>query len=282
MLKLSNLDKIFWKKEKITKGDLLNYYETVAPYILPYLKNRPVVLHRFPDGIDGEHFYQKQSGPHVPSFIKTASVQHETKKIAYFVIQNIDSLLYVVNLGSIELHPFHARLKNLDRPDYCIFDLDPQGISFKAVIDTALTFRELLEEHKIPSFCKTSGGTGLHVYVPLHGKYDYEQVKQFALQFARLAHEKLPQITSLERSPEKRRKKIYIDIQQNQKMQTVACPYSVRGFPGAPVATPLHWNEVKDGLDPLDFNLQTVPKRLKQKGDPFEPVLKKWARLVFL
>lgn len=279
MLKLSNLDKIYWKKEKISKGDLLAYYATVAPIILPYLKNRPVVLHRFPDGIGGEHFYQKESGPKLPSFIQTVPIQHEEKKVNYFVIQNSNTLLYIANLGSIELHPFHARLKNLDNPDYFVFDLDPLGISFKAVIDTALVFHDLLEEKSIPNFCKTSGGTGLHIYVPLHGKYNYEIVIKFAALIARMVHEKLPKITSLERNPAKREKKIYLDIHQNQKMQTIVCPYSVRGFPGAPVSTPLSWNEVKQGLDPLDFNLRTVPKRLKQKGDLFKSILKKGINL---
>jgi bifunctional non-homologous end joining protein LigD len=274
MVKLTHLDKIFWKPEKITKGDLLNYYTTIAPFILPYLKNRPVVLHRFPNGIDGEDFYQKESGPKLPPFIKTISIQHENKKISYFVVQNTATLLYIANLGSIELHPFHARKKNLDKPDYVVFDLDPQGVSFDTVVDIALLLHELFEENKIPSFCKTSGGRGLHVYVPLNGKYDYEVVKKFAALIAALIHEKAPKITSLERSPNKRKKKIYIDILQNQKMQTIVCPYSVRGFPHAPVSTPLKWSEVKHGLDPLDFNLRTVPKRVSQKGDCFRSILK--------
>lgn len=279
MLKLSNLDKIFWKKEKISKGDLLSYYATIAPFILPYLKNRPVVLHRFPDGIDGEHFYQKESGPNLPSFIKTIPIQHETKKIFYFVIQNAKTLLYIANLGSIELHPFHARLKNLEKPDYLIFDLDPQDISFSSVIDTALSFHELLEEHAIPSYCKTSGGSGLHIYIPLNGKYEYAIVRKFAGLLARMIHEKLPRITSLERSPQKRKKKVYIDIFQNQKTQTIVSAYSVRGFPHAPVSTPLNWSEVNYKLKIADFNLLTIPKRLRQKGDLFTPILKRGINL---
>jgi bifunctional non-homologous end joining protein LigD len=251
----------------------------MAPYILPYLRNRPVVLHRFPDGIHGQSFYQKECGPNPPAFIKTVPVQHEERKVHYFVINNKESLLYIANLGSIELHPFHARLPSIDKPDYCIFDLDPTGVSFDAVIDVALTIHKLLDEFKLPHVCKTSGGSGLHIYIPLHGKYDYKTVKQFATLFARYVHEQLPGKTSLERNPQKRKRKIYLDILQNQKMQTVICPYAVRGFPHAPVSTPLEWKELKHGLRPTDFTIRTVPKRVAKKKDLFKPVLHKTTNL---
>lgn len=279
MLKLSNLDKLYWKKEKITKGDLLHYYDSISSYILPYLKGRPVVLHRFPEGIQGLNFYQKDSGPHLPSFIKTITVAHTEKSIAYFTIPDKKSLLYVVNLGSIELHVFNARGKNLDKPDYFIFDLDPYQIGFSSVIETALAMHEICEENGIPNYCKTSGGTGLHVCIPLGGKYTYEMIKPFGALMARILHEKLPKITSLERLPKNRKKKVYIDVGQSQKMQTLTCPYAVRAFPHAPVATPLKWSEVNSKLDPVNFTIHTVPKRLKKVGDLLKPLLQKGIHL---
>ncbi len=279
MIKLSNLDKVFWKKDKITKGDFIEYYAAVSPYILPYLKDRPLVMHRFPDGIDGKHFYQKEAGEKVPRFVKTASIQHEAKRISYIVAQNADTLLYVANLASIELHLFNSTIKHLEKPDYMVLDLDPEAIAFDAVVETANAVHELFEEAKIPHFCKTSGGDGLHIYIPLQGKYPYDQSRQFAEIVAHIIRDRLPHIVSLERLPKKRQKKVYIDCLQNIKGQLMVCPYSVRGRPHAPISTPLLWKEVKRGLDPLDFNLKTVPKRLSQKGDLFKAVLGKGINL---
>ncbi len=271
-MKLSNLDKIYWPKEKITKGDLLKYYEAIAPYILPYLKERPLVMHRFPDGIDGVSFFQKDA-KEVPPFVKTFPVSHQNRKVNYILAQNAKTLLYVVNLGSIELHMFNSTTKQIEKPSYLVLDLDPEAIPFTAVIETALTIHEILQTLKVPNFCKTSGGTGLHIYIPLQAKYDYKQAREFAMIIARLTHEKLPKITSLERMPSKRQKKVYIDTLQNSKGQLVVAPYSVRAFRHAPVSTPLSWNEVKPGLDPLDFTIETVPARLAKKGDLFKGVL---------
>jgi bifunctional non-homologous end joining protein LigD len=276
---LTNLDKLYWPQDKITKGDLLRYYEKIAPTILPYLKNRPLVLHRFPDGYKGEHFYQKEAGSHLPSFVKTTTLQHEERKISYIVVQNVPTLLYTVNLGSIELHPFNAILSHLAKPDYMVFDLDPEGISFDAVVDTAQAIHEILEEIGIASFCKTTGATGLHIYVPLHGKYTYDQVLLFANMVATLTQRKLPRIATLERSPAKRQKKVYIDIFQNHRTKTLVSAYSVRGMPHATVSTPLQWKEVKHCLDPTDFTIKTVPGRLSKKGDLFKGILGKGINL---
>jgi bifunctional non-homologous end joining protein LigD len=277
-MKLSNLDKLYWQKEKITKGDLLRYYEAIAPKILPYLKNRPLVMNRFPDGIKGVHFYQKEAGPNLPKFVKTTPIQHEERKIDYLVAQNVQSLLYVVNLGSIELHMFNGTLPHLSKPDYMVFDLDPEAISYDAVVDTALVIHEILEEIDVTSFCKTSGASGMHIYVPMHGKYTYPQVMAFGKLVAHAAQQKLPRIISLERSPAKRQKKVYIDIMQNNPTKMVVCAYSVRARPYATVSTPLLWKEVKHGLDPRDFTIKTVPNRLK-KGDLFRGVLTKGTNL---
>lgn len=275
MIKLTNLEKIYWPGEKITKGDLIKYYASIAPYILPYLKNRPLVMHRFPEGIKGEAFFQKEAGEHLPSFVKTVSVLHDAKRVNYILAQNAKTLLYVANLGSIELHLFNSTASHIEKPDYLVLDLDPEAISFDAVIDTANAFHELLEELAVPHFCKTSGLTGLHIYIPFHAKYDYDQTRQVAYLLGTIVQHRLPRLTSLERMPKRRQKKVYIDTLQNLKGQTLVSPYSVRAAPHAKVSTPLLWKEVKPGLSPEEFTLKTLPKRLSQKGDLFKGVLNK-------
>ncbi len=279
-VKLSNVEKIYWPKEKITKGDLLKYYAKMAKVILPYLKDRPLVMHRFPNGIKGEAFYQKDA-PDVPSFVKTALVSHQNRKVHYIIAQNAKTLLYVANLGSIELHQFHSRVKSLDKPDYLVLDLDPTSISFDAVIDVALVIHEILTKLKISHFCKTSGGSGLHILIPTKGKYTYDETRKAARAIAELAHERLPKITSLERSPSKRRRKVYIDTLQNSKGQLIVTPYSARGFAHAPVSTPLSWNELKHGMRPEDYTIHNVPSRVAKKGDLFKGILGKGNRLKF-
>ena len=271
---ISHPTKIYFPKDKITKGEVVEYYEKISDFILPYLKDRPLVMRRFPEGIAKPSFVQKEAG-HVPDFVETVTVAHEERDVHYIVVNNVETLLYVVNLGSIEMHPFNANLNHLQEPDYLLFDLDPETISFEAVIKTAQTLHEVLDKYDIPSYCKTSGATGLHIYIPLDGKYDFEQTRQFAWIIASIVHEKIPTITSLERSPKKRQKKVYLDTLQNREMQTLASAYSLRGKPGAPVSTPLEWSEVKKGLDPSKFNIKTIFKRLDKLGDIFKPVLGK-------
>jgi len=236
-------------------------------------------MHRFPEGVEGESFYQKEGGVYLPKFVKTFTIQHEKKKISYIVVQNADTLLYVANLGSIELHPFNTSIKHIDRPDYLALDLDPEGISFNTVVDTANAIHEILEKVSIPNFCKTSGKTGLHIYIPMQGKYTIQQTRQFAYLIATIAHQQIPEITSLERLPKKRQKKVYIDYLQNEKGQTMVCAYSARGAPHPTVSTPLLWKEVKQGLDPEQFTIKTIPKRLSQKGDIFKGILGKGIHL---
>ncbi len=278
-LSLTNLDKLYWPKEKYTKGDLLHYYESVASMILPYLKDRPIMLHRFPNGIEGKDFYQKDLNHTHPDWIKTYPIQHEGKVDHYLFIPDVRSLLYAVNLGSIDLHPFISRYKNLAYPDYCVIDLDPHGVPFDDVIETALTAHHILDEIKAAHYCKTSGGNGLHIYIPLQGKYDFDQSRQFAELIALCIHKQLPRITSMERDPGKRQKKVYLDCLQNRSGQTVVAPYCVRPRPHALVSTPLHWQEVNKKLDPNNFNINTMPDRLKEIGDIFKPVLKKGVNL---
>ncbi|HSX27000.1 MAG TPA: non-homologous end-joining DNA ligase [Chlamydiales bacterium] len=272
-VKLTNLEKIYWPEEKITKGEMIEYYESVSRYILPYLKDRPLVLHRYPDGIKGFSFVQKDAGKDAPSFVKTALVAHKEKKVNYIVVQNVKTLLYVANLGSIELHPLNASIPRIDFPDYMVFDLDPEAISFKAVVETAQVLHEILEELKMPHFCKTSGATGLHIFIPLDGKWNFVQTRQFAYQLASVARQRLPQVISLERMPKNRQRRVYIDTQQNIRGASMAAAYSLRAKPHGPVSTPLEWKEVNGKLDPLDFTIHTIRQRLARKGDLFKGVL---------
>lgn len=274
-LTLTHLDKIYWPKEKYTKGDLIEYYRKIAPYILPYLKDRPQSLRRFPNGIEQPGFFHKNMGDKLPDWLTTVPVKHSNEEIHYLLIQDMASLLYAVNLGCIDLNPFNSRVQHLNNPDYLILDLDPVKVDFKDVIETAQTIHEVLSTHDIPSYCKTSGGRGLHILLPLGARYSYEQAKQFAELIAVMVHERLPRITSIERSPSKRQGRVYLDYLQNNFGQTIAAPYCVRPKPLAPISTPLEWSEVKPGLDPTDFTIKNFLQRVKKKGDLFKPVLGK-------
>jgi len=276
-LKLTNLKKVFWIKEGISKGDLLNYYYKMAPYVMPYMKDRPQSLNRFPNGIHGDSFYQKNMAGKVDKWIKTFERFSESNNEAkdFMICTNEASLIYMVNLGCIELNPWHSRVQTPNYPDWSVIDLDPGEISFEKVIETAIVVKKVLDTLQVPSFPKTSGSTGIHIYVPLGAKYNYEQSKQFAELVATLAHEELPSFTSLVRSPEKRKDKIYIDYLQNRPIQTICSPYSVRPKPGATVSAPLHWSEVKKGLNMQHFTMNNIYDRVQHEGDLFEGILGK-------
>ncbi|CDZ79813.1 Putative DNA ligase-like protein/MT0965 [Candidatus Rubidus massiliensis] len=278
-LQFTNLDKIFWPQEKYTKGDVIAYYDSVAEWILPYLKNRPMTLHRSPNGIEGPSFYQKDVTIPVPSWVKKYTIQHESREVHYLMAQNKKSLLYIVNLGCIELNPFNSRIQHIEQPDYMIIDLDPVDIEFKHVRTTALTVHYILEDLKVPHFCKTSGGRGIHICIPMGAKYTYDEVKLFGQLIAQLTHQQIPSITSLERSPKNRKKKVYLDYLQNNFGQTLASVYSVRPKPGATVSMPLEWSEVEEDIDPRDFTIKNALERIKEKGDIFKGVLKKGINL---
>jgi len=273
MIKLTNLDKVFWPEEGYTKGDVINYYQSIKKIILPYLKNRPMVLNRHPNGILGKSFFQKQIGAHTPSFIETVNVEHSHKIVTYLMVQNIETLLYVANLGCIELNPFHAQVMNLNNPTYMILDLDPEQVSFLGVVEVALSIHALLEEVGIKNYCKTSGGRGLHIYIPLAGAYDFAQSQNLAHLIGIIIESKHQELVSLARLPKERQNRVYIDYLRNSRHQTVAAPYSLRPKPHAPVSTPLSWDEVNPKLNPLDFNIKTIPERIKKVGDFFKPVL---------
>jgi bifunctional non-homologous end joining protein LigD len=273
-LKLTNLDKVYWPEEKYTKGDVIAYYRKISGIILPYLKDRPESLHRHPNGITGESFYHKDAGGAAPSWVKTSRIESEEKHIHYIVCQDEASLIYLNNLGCIEINPWNSRVRSKDRPDYIVIDLDPSGgNTFEEVIETTLAVKEVLKKAGARGYCKTSGATGMHVYIPLEARYDYEEAKEFARIIAYLTHELVPDITTVERTVKSRGDKIYVDFLQNRRGQTLACAYSLRPKPGATVSTPLEWKEIKPGLHPSQFNINTIFKRLEKKGDLFSPVL---------
>jgi bifunctional non-homologous end joining protein LigD len=276
-LKFTNLQKIYWPKEKISKRDMLNYYYEIMPYILPYMRNRPQSLNRHPNGINGPNFYQKNVEGKVADWIETYPYTSESdgERKQFLVCTDEASLLYIANLGCIEMNPWHSRIESPDKPDWCVIDLDPDGNPFSQVVETALVVKKVLDSLKITGYCKTSGATGMHIYIPLGASYSYDQSRMLAELIVQLVHQQIPSFTSLERSPAKRKKKIYLDYLQNRTIQTIAAPYSLRPKPGATVSTPLHWEEVKKGLTPAKFTIYNIMDRLKKESDLFKPVLGK-------
>jgi bifunctional non-homologous end joining protein LigD len=277
---LTNLRKVFWPTEGILKGDVIEYYRKIAPFILPYLKGRPESLNRHPNGITGDSFFQKNQEK-LPSWIATKKIYSDSDEqtINYLLCQNEATLVYIANLGCIEINPWLSKASSLNKPDFCVFDLDPEKIAFSAVLETAQAIHVLLDEIGASNYCKTSGATGLHIYVPLGHKYDFQQARQFVELICRIINAKLPKSTSMVRSPQKRQRKVYLDFLQNRRGQTIAAPYSLRPRPGAPVSTPLLWTEVNDMLNPTDFTIDTIPARLEKIGDLWKPVLQKGIHL---
>lgn len=274
---LTHLEKIYWPKEKITKGDLINYYVTISKILLPHIKDRPMMMHRFPNGIQGKEFFQKDAPKFTPNWVKTISIHHHHKEepVHYILIQNLKTLLYVVNLGTIELHPFLSRVKKLDYPDYLVLDLDPENMPFKYVIQVAQCIHTLLKKLQVQAYCKTSGKRGLHIFIPLAAKYTFEESRICAELLANFAHQAIPELSSVIRNPAKRQKKVYIDFLQNSATKSVVAPYSVRPVAGAMVSTPIEWSEVTEKLDPTQFTIKTVPERVERIGDIFKPTLGK-------
>lgn len=276
-LKFTNLSKIFWPKEKVTKRDMLNYYYQAAPYMLPYYKDRPQTLNRFPNGVGKPSFYQKDVKGKVSSWIKTFPYYSEAdgREKEFFIISDEASLLYAANLGCIELNPWSSRAQAPDNPDWCIIDLDPAKNPFEKVIEAACVTKEVLDAAGVPSYCKTSGSSGLHIYIPLGAEYDYEDSKEFARVIVKIVHARIPEFTSIERIVANRKGKMYLDFLQNRPQATVAGPYSLRPKPGATVSMPLHWEEVKKGLKIKDFTIHNAIGRLREQGDIFKGVLGK-------
>jgi bifunctional non-homologous end joining protein LigD len=266
---------VFWAGDGLTKGDLVAYYDTVAGLILPYLRGRPLVLTRYPDGIGGKSFYQKDAPPFVPSWVRTARIDAPDagRAIDYLVVDDARSLRYVVNLGAIPLHLWGSRVGSLERPDWLVLDLDPKGAPFTDVVRVARALRAILDDLRVASFVKTSGATGLHVLVPLGARYSWEETRTFARLLATLGVDAEPAIATMARPLRARAGKVYLDWLQNVQGQTIVAPFSVRPLPGAPVSCPLRWDEVTPALDPRAFSMLTVPRRFATMEDPLAPVL---------
>lgn len=265
---LTNPDKILWPVDNITKNELFEYYKNLAPYILPYLKGRPQSLYRTPDGITKHGFFQKNVKNIAPDWAETINIKNDEGKITeYLVCNNLDSLLFMVNLGCIEINPWSSSISSLDKPDYMVFDLDPVDVDFDSLIEVAHHFKNVLSNLKIPSYLKTSGSRGLHIYVPIIPTYSFPQIQRFVKIIADYVHQKTKSLTSFERSPSKRKGKIYLDFLQNGKGKTMASVYSLRPRPGATVSAPITWDELKPGFSMHTYNIHTMSKRLKQKGD---------------
>ncbi len=275
-VQFSNLDKIFWPDEKYTKGDLIEYYRAISPWLLPYLKDRPVVLTRFPDGITGKSFFQKDAPGFIPEWLRTERMWSEDtqREIDYFVCDNLESLLYLANMGTIPLHVWGSRAATLEQPDWCILDLDPKDAPFAHVVKVARVVKDLCDEIDLPAFIKTSGSTGLHVMLPLARLVTYEQARQLGGLLARVVANELPDIATVTRQVGKRGGRVYLDYVQNGHGRLLVAPFSIRPLPGAPVSMPLEWREVTPKLDIRKFTIKNAPARMKKlKDDPLLPVL---------
>ncbi len=274
-VKFTNLGKVFWPDEGYTKEDVIAYYRDVAQIILPYLQDRPQSLYRTPNGILEKGFFQKNVKEIAPDWVETVSITNSRgKKNEYLLCQNEDTLLYMANLGCIEINPWSSSLPQLNRPDFMIFDLDPVGVEFSQVVKVACDFRMLFERLGIPVYCKTSGSRGLHLYVPVQHKYSYSQVQNFVKLIEMYIHNQNKELTSFERMPSARKGKIYLDYLQNGKGKTMASVYSIRPRPGAMVSAPVSWDELHEGFDPRRFTLATMRRRLEKKGDLWQGIFK--------
>lgn len=275
VVKLTNQKKVYWPDEHILKSDLLDYYETMADLILPYIKDKPISMNRFPNGINEASFFQKDlDTKNSPSWIKTASLTSENtgKTIDYLICNDEATLLWMANLGSIEINPWLSTYKKKQFPDFAVLDLDPNGVELEKVVEVANFAHDLLESIQVPNYIKTSGSEGLHIYIYLGAQYDYDVSRTFIQMLAELINEQFDELTSLERSPTKRKGQIYLDYMQNKKGQTIVAPYSVRPKPGATVSTPLNWDEVNADLTIAQFTMQTVMERVGKLADPWQKI----------
>ncbi|QJD95486.1 DNA ligase D [Mucilaginibacter robiniae] len=271
-LRLTNQNKLYWPDEGITKGELLAYYRDLAPHLMPYLKDKPISMRRQPNGISDAGFFQKDTDTaHLPGWVNTYRLYSESndKDINYIIGRDEATLLYMVNLGCIEINPWLSNYQTPDHPEYLVIDLDPHDVPFSQAVEAALKTKEVFDRLQLPCFVKTSGSKGLHIYCYVGGVYEYAIVRKFAEYLANMIHEELPDTTSIERNPAKRKNKTYIDFLQNRRGQTIAAPYSVRPKRGATVSTPLHWQEVNGELSLSDFTIYTLPDRLKHVADPW-------------
>lgn len=293
----TNVDKVLWPDDGYTKADLIKYYIDVAPYILPHLLSRPLVLTRYPNGIHGKWFYQKNAPDNTPSWIKTATYEHKDSVINYILADNPEALAWLANQGCIEIHPWLSTISHPGSPDFMVLDIDPMPpTGFREAAMVAIETKKVLDVLGLNSWVKTSGATGIHIYIPIETKYSYKEVVKASIKIAKVVWSKMPDTVTLERTIAKRGPKVYFDCYQNGLGKTLAGPYSVRPREKAPVSTPLLWEELYSSiqkgsessqsgnmdfhsngenkhLDPEDFNIESVPDRLRRTGDPFEGIL---------
>jgi bifunctional non-homologous end joining protein LigD len=265
---VTSLDRIYWPDEKLTKFDLLSYYLKVADYIMPYLQDRPAILQRYPRGIKAPMFFQ-QDLESAPEFIKTARlVNQEGRELDYGVYSTIASVLHFVTLGTIEQHPWHSTVKRLDKPDWIAIDLDPKKAPWENVLQVALVVKEVADEIGLTAFPKTSGSSGIHIYVPLKPANEYDKVGEFARLFASEVAQRAPTIATVERTIAKRKStQVYVDWMQNARGKSLASVFTARAKPKATVSMPLTWQQVAKGVKIDDFTITNVPELLKKKGD---------------
>jgi bifunctional non-homologous end joining protein LigD len=266
---VTSLDRIYWPDEKLTKFDLLTFYLKVADYIMPYLQDRPAILQRYPRGIKAPMFFQ-QDLDSAPEFIKTARLTNqEGRQLDYGVYSTVGSLLHFVNLGTIEQHPWHSIVKRLDKPDWIAIDLDPKRAPWENVLQVALMVKEVADEVGLEVFPKTSGSSGIHIYVPLKPTNEYDKVAEFARLFASEVAQRAPKIATVERTIAKRKStQVYVDWMQNARGKSLAAIFTARAKPKAPVSMPLTWKQVEKGVKITDFTITNVPELLK-KSDPW-------------
>ncbi len=283
VVSLTNLDRVYWPDEGLTKGDLIRYYYEVSKYILPHLKDRPLIMKRYPAGIKGESFHQHDLHE-APPFVRTVALEVDdasggrTHEVDYVVGDTLATLLYMANLGAIERHPWHSRVRNLERPDWLVFDLDPgEGVAFETICALAMSVRDVLARLGLAGYPKSSGSRGLHVYVPILPQYDYDVTAALAERVATVVADENPEVATVERALKQRRRgQIYVDHMQNARGKSVVAPYSVRPRPGATVSAPLEWSEVKRAtLGPHDFTIKNMLRRIGREGELFRPVLDK-------
>jgi bifunctional non-homologous end joining protein LigD len=275
-IKFSNLKKIYWPAEKYTKGDLIDYYRAASRWLLPYLKNRPLVMTRFPDGIEGKQFYQKDAPEFAPDWVRTQPIwsDESQRNVRYFVCDDVDSLLYIANLGCIPIHVWASSVGSLEQCDWCVIDLDPKEAPFSDVIRCAQVLHRLCEQIGLPHYVKTTGKTGLHIMVPLARRCTYEQSRTLGELLARVMLREVGEIATITRHVTKRGDKVYLDYLQNRHGQTIVAPFSVRPLPGATVSMPLRWDEVVGGLNPRDYTIRNAIERMERlEADPVAPVL---------
>src|SRR2546421_7216613 len=265
---LTSLDRVYWPAEQLTKFDLLCYYLKISSYLMPFLKDRPAILQRYPRGIKAPMFFQQDIST-APPYIKTVRlVNQEGRELNYSVYTTVGSLLHFVNLGTIEQHPWHSTLKHLDKPDYLMLDLDPKEAPWQNVLEVALVCKEVFDELGLPAFPKTSGSSGIHVYLPLKPKYDFGKIAEVATALANEVAQRAPKIATTQRALAKRQKQqVYVDAMQNARGKTIAAAFSARAKPGATVSMPLTWKQIEKGVKISDYTIKNVPTLLEKKDD---------------